>query len=1143
MASDVTDTVIQGFGVPLKLSGANLWEDKATYTQQGPLSGEAVAQGSYSLVLQTAGAQAADKKLRVKVQRGGHPGPGGVEVIHQDDGDGSGVWQGHDVQQAAAYQVIRSEVSGLTGGLFDPDATTFTDGDNLDRIAVVYQRRNTTSGTTYDVECAVYDPAAGTWSTATVYTSGSNPADGYHPCIAFNKLDGHLYVCHWIYDTSADLAQIATHRSADGTTWETVSDWALDAGVDVSSLATAYEVSRLRMAFNAGQCLLVAHVVSNNTSLTHRDWVAQFASTSRAARFTTVEVAQVTIFGGTSVFFSRHSVTVINGSFVVWYPFGSVAGGGVPAIGVLGKVPLPSAITKLSSRSLYLVSTADPILAFRDSGATFSPVQYTGGKVTNGEGSVWVAGDGTIYAAHRVPIGETGTVSDGGTFLNSSTDGGTDWKYLGDGDNQATYASGALVFYSGDSATYLRDFVGVSHRGRQCLIGLSESDTTTSSHLVVLWCGGSTNVNLPARITYPQPYQQSSWTEAYLPFELPANVSSLATTSSSGTDTIGSDGYLNRSTSSGTQYSDFTPTTTPAQGLVVRYAHTLNSGGNNNTEADVLRIRTADGSNTYEVSLRFDGDGFRLFDVQDGAAIGADKDTVDPNSGIDVLVALVNGKLSCWFRAISYLADNPWTAGVQNHSLVDGGSASSSNLIRFGIGATSSADIDVHELHYMEGAVINGALGTGFTNPDDLRGRPIPRRGRFATVADGTSITGVDGSGKKGDTFHIDTAYTYPITRLFHADSPSPRAAWRSVAVTSGNVPAQLIPFVVNADATTFGAEEQGLGSTLCYLTMAGVNWQNATIQRWDTGSSAWVTVATIDNSISTTYAYIRRGSELVAPSVPTTSSGHYFQTNECRGWTVKLGTTYRKIAGNTAGTLASYVFGPKPTFFLEGIDGSEPTLSTLTLIPDRFTVVFHTAGETGGGWAVNIAAQATAPYTAGSTTQYDLAAGHLSLGHVHVFGEAYSYGRVLAYEPDERTEDTPGGVRRATVLGPGGRRVRLSWTDPVDISQTQGSTADPDYIKSSSTSGNLAVATRAGTPFDVMGLLRSVGVGTPLTYLPRIAVSTGAADVQHMLRYQDHMLGQLTTPVQLESVIGNESDSTDGELMRVATMVMEEIR
>jgi len=1141
MATDVTGTVLRGLGLPYVLTEAHIWDAQTTATQQGPTAGRAVPQGSYSLVLQTAGSQSASKALRVKVQRGGNPGPGGAEVIHQEDGDGSGVWQGHDVQQAAAYQVIRSELGPLTSGLFDPDATSFSDSDNIDRIAVVYQRTNTSSGTAHDVECAVYTPSTGAWSTATVHTQTASPTDGYHPCIAFNEQDGHLYICHWIYDTTAELAQIATHRSADGTTWETVSDWALDTGVDISSATAAYEVSRLRMAFNAGQCLLVGHVVSNNTSLSHRDWIAQFASTSRAARFDTVEIGQVTILGGTEVFFSRHSVNVVNGVLTVWYPFGTVAGGGVPAIGLLGKVPLPSAYSKVSSRSLYLVSTANPILTFRDSGATFSPVQYSSGKVTNGEGSVWLAEDGTIYAAHRVPIGETGTASDGGTFLARSTDGGTGWKYVGDGDSQATYASGALVFYSGDSATYLRDFVGVSHRGRQVLIGLSESDTTTGSHLVVLWCGGNTNVNLPARIAYPQPYQQSSWTEAYLPFELPANIASLTTTGS-GTDTIGSDGYLNRATSSATRYSDFTPTTTPAQGLVVRYAHTLNSGGSNSTEADVLRIRTADGSNTYEVSLRFDSDGFRLFDVQAGAAIGADKDTVDPNSGIDVLVAVVNGKLSCWFRAISYLSDNPWTAGVQNHSLTDGGSASSSNLIRFGIGATSTVDIDVHELHYMEGAVINGALGTGFTNPDDLRGRPLPRRGRYIGIDDGVLVTALDGSAKKGDVFHIDTAYEHPLERMLHRESPSPRTAWRSTSVTSGNVAQQRIAFVANPDATTLGSEEQDLGSTLMYCTLAGINWESGAIERYDTGSSSWVSVATISNGISTTYGMIRRGNQLTVPSIPTTNTGTYFAENECAGWTVKLGTTYRKISGNTPGTLATNISGPKPIFFLEDIDGSEPTLSTMTLIPDRVTVTFHTDGETGSGWALRIDAQQTAPYKVNGTATWDLRVGHLSLGRILVFGTQYARGRVIMWEADDLTEDTPGGTRRAVRAGPGARRVRIAWTDPVDTTQVLGGESDPDYLKSTSTAGNAAVAAQKGLPYDLLGALTRQGARDPVTYLPRIAVSTGSTDTQTFVQQQQHLLATITSAPQIESVLGEEGSGSAGELFRVATVVLEEL-
>ena len=1144
MASDVSGDVLRGLGVPFILTSDHIWSEKATFTEQGPTVGQAEPQGAYTLAIQTAGTQSAAKQLRIRTHRGGHPGADqGAEFIYRYQGDTN--FRGHDVQPTSAHQVIRSTAEALTGALKDPDAASFYSTDRTDRICVVYQRQ-TASPTAYIVEAATYDPSAASWSTATVYTKTASPTDGYHPAIAYNPVDGYLYCCHWIYDDDANLAQIATHRSKDGATWETVSEYALDAGVDISSAVTAYEVSRLRMAFNAGQCLLVAHVISNATGLTHRDQVAQFASTSRGARFSTVEIAQVTISGSAEVFFSNHSVNVVNGVLTVWYPFGSVAAGGVPAIGLLGRVSLPSAFSSISSRSLVLISTANPILSFRDSGATFSPVQYSSGKVTNGDGSVWVSDDGAIYAAHRIPIGELNTVDDAAVFLNLSTDGGDEWKYAGNGDSLETYASDATVINTGDSSTYFSHFSGVSHRGRQVLVGLNVSDVTSVKTLSAVFLGGHSTVTLPGRIVYPAPYQRSGWVLSYLPFELPANISSLTTaTTGTASDSIGTDGLLLRSTTSGTNVSHFSPTSTIAQGLIVRYALTVVSGGSLATEAISLRVQSGDSSSTlYTVSVRFSSSGFRMIDVQDsGATIGVDKTSVSPSGGIEVLAALVDGKFSCWFRALNSNSDRQWTSAIQNYSLTNGG-GSAANEIRFGCNVSSTVSMKIHELHSMSGLETLGALGAGQTNPDDLRGRTFSRRGRYIGVDDGVRISAVDGSAMANQSWNIDSAADHPISRIFHRESPSPRTQWRSNAVTSGNVAEQLIPFVLNKDATTLGAEEQGLGSTMAYIALKGINWSSGAVQRWDTGSSAWVTVATISNQITTSYSYTRRGSELHPPSLPTTSSGRYLYENECAGWSVRFANGIcRKITGNTAGTLASNVSGPKPTFFLDGIDGSEPATTTLTLIPSHVCVMFHTDGETGGGWALKIDAQTTAPYTVDGTAQYDLRLGHLSLGRMFIFGTQYGRGRVVMYESGDLTEDTPGGTRRSVRAGPGGRTVRIAWSDPIDTTQTQGISANPDYITSTTTAGNTAVAAAKDVPFSLLGLLEKVGARDPVAYFPRIERSTGAGDTQTFLRHHTCLIGTIASAGQFESVVGEEDSNTAGEAMRFSTVVIEELR
>lgn len=1126
MASDVTGTVLRGFGVPLALTPDHLWAAKASYTQQGPTVGYPTAQGSYTLQLQTGGTQSADKELRVKLQRAGHPGPDGAGVIYQYEGDASTLWRGRDIQTPSGWSVIRTAQGAATSALSSPDAVPFYAADGTDKIAVIYSR--TAAGpTAHVVECATYDPGTDAWTTATVATrtTAASP-DGYHPCVAYNRDDGFLYVAHWVYDNTALLANVAILRSSDGATWTEVSPYAADTGVDISSSVgnnnAGYECGRLRMAFSGGQCLLVGHLVANDNLLNTRDRVVQFASTSRAGRFTQVEIALVTTIGAAEISFSHHSVMEINGVLTLLWPG---LNHGLTTAVFINRVTLPSAYTSISGRSTVFIDTSSYF--------SFSPrvMEYSTGIVTDGDGSFWVSEDGTIYGAARITTGGT----NGATMMVQSIDGTSSFQYVGNGDATGNVGDDAFVNFSGDSATHISDFVGVSHRGRQVLIHITDSDVTTTPTLGALWLGGGSTVTLPSMVTYPRTFQRSSIDGSYIPSELPANVGSLTGSGGAATASISSAGLLNITSSSNELSYYFAPTSTIAQGVIARCTYTVNSGGDLAADAVVFTVRVADNLEDFEINIRFTTAGFRMWDPNASAVVGTDKTTVAPSGGIEVLVAIVAGVFSCWFRAMDTASDRTWTAAIQGSSLTDGGGGTTGNRVLFGLGATSTANLDITEVHYMVGAHTNGALGAGFTNPDDLFGRDLPRRGRFIGIDDGVRVTAIDGSGKKGDNYNIDTAYEHPIRRIIHSESPSPRVKWRGLKVGSGNSAEEFIPFVINKDASTLGNEEQGLGQTLAYVTCIGVNWKAATVERWDDGTSAWVVVATMDNSISLGTGYVRRGSELQPPGTSGSDTGRYFYENECEGWTVVQGGDYSRITGNTAGTLAIANNGPKPTFFLRDVTGAEATSGAIVLIPNDVSMTFHTDGETGGGWGLRISAQETATL--------DLRMGHFSMGRVFVFGTEYSRGRVTSYESGDRTDETPSGTRRAIRAGPGGRTVRLAWTDAIDTSQTQGTAANPDYIESTSTAGNTAVAVKHDVPVSLMGLVRLVGARTPVTVFPKIAVSTGSTDTQHFMCREEHMTGQISSAVQTEVVLGDELTASTGETVRIATLVIDELR
>lgn len=120
---------------------------------------------------------------------------------------------------------------------------------------------------------------------------------------------------------------------------------------------------------------------------------------------------------------------------------------------------------------------------------------------------------------------------------------------------------------------------------------------------------------------------------------------------------------------------------------------------------------------------------------------------------------------------------------------------------------------------------------------------------------------------------------------------------------------------------------------------------------------------------------------------------------------------------------------------------------------------------------------------------------------------------------------------------------MRIAWSDPIDTTQTQGISANPDYITSTTTAGNTAVAAAKDVPFSLLGLLQRVGARDPVAYFPRIERSTGAGDTQTFLRHHTCLIGTIASAGQFESVVGEEDSNTAGEAMRFSTVVIEELR
>jgi len=124
-------------------------------------------------------------------------------------------------------------------------------------------------------------------------------------------------------------------------------------------------------------------------------------------------------------------------------------------------------------------------------------------------------------------------------------------------------------------------------------------------------------------------------------------------------------------------------------------------------------------------------------------------------------------------------------------------------------------------------------------------------------------------------------------------------------------------------------------------------------------------------------------------------------------------------------------------------------------------------------------------------------------------------------------------------IAGDDSRRTfRLAWTEGIDITDLQGDNPDPDYWIADAVSGD-PIATANDVPDLLQGLLKYLqGAKTPIVYLPLITTTA----VRELHRDAEQALVMLTGEVQVENILGDELVNESGELVRIATITLQEV-
>ena len=566
------------------------------------------------------------------------------------------------------------------------------------------------------------------------------------------------------------------------------------------------------------------------------------------------------------------------------------------------------------------------------------------------------------------------------------------------------------------------------------------------------------------------------------------------------------------------------------------------SGGTTLADERAVKFNIDDSTKNYTVTVRISNTEILIRD--DIGASNKGTSTPSPSSiltdtGVEILIAIGGGRASCWYRPNDHSTSKGWNEIVSNASIADGGGGGS-NTVQLGhivnpVGAVESrfGEFTISYLKDHSG-YFYPELYNGFTNPTDLIGRNYAAMGNDIYVSEGLFLSTQDGPAYRGDEFTIDPQSTYDLKNIFYSHSPNCSSGWRSQAITgSGAVPSEFIALKMEKNN-----ENIAFMSDLLALHLEGINFRECTIEGYNQSTSSWGVLATVSTSISVNA--LRYGDRLQPD--PAASNIPYFFHNELAGWTAQIaGATpvYREIKTNSEG---SWKGGNEPRMAIIQLADSDPTdpaSGSVSLMPDKATIVFQMNGARYSAIGIRISAQ--------NTRTKDFRIGHLSFGPVHVVAPQYGRGREISYQANVEQFEQTDGIVRVRKRGKGKKSYRLSWSEPIDMSSVfpYNGVASPDYYRATNTAGNVAVSSFGDAPFNILGYVQHMdGPARPIVYLPRIKTSTSPSDdIRILNRKEQSILCMLDEEASIQHVVGGEFlGSNSGECFRINTITLNQV-
>ena len=1104
MGNNVTPDFLRGFIIPMNLGTDNIWQSETTISQQNPTAGDPIPQQTSKMRVLSNGLQSDSGNLSIVTRKAGSAGFGS-RFTFKENVSSTTVEYGRDSFNAISgfeYKLIGS----LTTNYRLP--TAFVTRSNT--LLVAYEE--VTSLTT-KLKVLRIDKD-GTESTTTEYTVLTSliVTQRLHPTITELE-DGAIMLGHLLEDNGK--ANFRVLRSEDdGVSFDLVSreGWneSLSVGTATGAGVTTFDIIRIRMASASGATVLLVETESNNTSVTKRNQLIQYVSIDGCGTFTKLS----TDSNLSSNSFRKINLSIRLGRFVISY---------ISDLSTLKYMELPNPFSNI--HLLREASAVIPILSV--------PTASTGTNdyMTGGDTAMVVDEDGGVYV-----YAYSGGSND---FIVSQYYDGTQFRYT---NGSETIAQGTSLNCD-DSLTRLRDLFVVHWLGRGFIVSNMDSSTTLDNSLLFTYLGGYSNLNLPKTAFGDV---EADWTRAgfilnYLPLDEPANITGL-TSSGLGNDAI-SGGAL-RITSSpaypGNRFYDWNNLPTSVvntdytdKGIIVRSSCIASEGGGTTANQRGFTLEMDNGTNRYKIAVYITTTSILLRDVIGAADIATNSH--DNTQGVDIICSIGKGnRVSAWFRTDSNSSLRNYTNIATDQAITSAASTSAGHRIEWGhLTYTSGVNTTFwKEFHVSTLSATGIGLANGFDNPNDLASRPYPPLSQWAYVYDGVSISTTDGPTYEGEQFQITPQYDYPVENIFFDIAPSPRIQWRTAKVTgSSNVPAQTLSIKLNSDTATSIIES--LPNDLMGFHFNGVNWRLGDIYYHN--GTTWIQLAAIANQIRSSCVVTGRS---VRGAVGLTEP--YFSLNELAGWTayfiIGADQVYRKVVSNTEGKFGGTSTGTKQST-VQFLTNPPQGTGTVYFIPPVFSMVISMNGIQASAFQIRTDAQ--------RTYDFDVRIGEIIIGPVLVPGRQYGRGRTISIESGTTTIETQDGIRYSREIKPPSRSFNVAWTDGIDISQLQGNQPDVDYWMASNQSGAEPIAVQNEAPDLMIGFLKYVqGAKKHFVYLPNITKSTSSSeDKRYLGREKEQALVTLDGDVQIEHVVGDELQAQSGEVFRIATITMKEVK